>query len=199
MLHISHFLIAACLGLAAAAPRVIVQGQHQEAHCRTEYITMCRIEYETYYETECSTYEEDCEHHWQGEGNNKVWVPIPGTCKSNPYDECTDVTKQKARQVAYPVCRDVPEQQCADVPRQACRQVPDQVCQNQALEQCSKRPVEQCHAVHKKSPVRVSKRIPKKVCDHGYAAQAPVSNNQPEIFDARNNQATTKNQKIVFA
>ena len=85
------------------------------------------------------------------------------------------------------------------MPRQACRQVPDQVCQNQALEQCSKRPVEQCHAVHKKSPVRVSKRIPKKVCDHGYAAQAPVSNNQPEIFDARNNQATTKNQKIVFA
>merc|ERR1711971_928422 len=142
----------------------------------------------------------DCEHQWQGEGNNKVWVPIPGTCKTNPHDQCRDVTKQKARQVAYPVCRDVPEQQCADVPRQACRQVPDQVCSNQALEQCSKRPVEQCHAVHKKIPVRVSKRVPKKVCDHGYAAPTPVSSNQPEIFDARNNQqATTKNQKIVFA
>jgi len=175
-----------------------------EKKCTTVYKNVCvdqyKTEYEPYTETECSTqYKEDCEYHWQGEGNNKVWVPIPGTCKSNPYDDCRDVTKQKARQVAYPVCRDVPEQQCADVPRQACRQVPDQVCQNQALEQCSKRPVEQCHAVHKKSPVRVSKRIPKKVCDHGYAAQAPVSNNQPEIFDARNNQATTKNQKIVFA
>merc|ERR1712152_82480 len=113
-----------------------------------------KTEYEPYTETECSTeYKEHCEHRWEGDGNNKVWVPIPGTCKTNPHDQCRDVTKQKARQVAYPVCRDVPEQQCADVPRQACRQVPDQ-----------------------------------------------VSSNQPEIFDARNNQqATTKNQKIVFA
>ena len=176
-----------------------------EKKCNTVYKKVCvdqyKTEYEPYTETECSTeYKEHCEYHWQGEGNNKVWVPIPGTCNTNPHDECRDVTKQKARQVAYPVCRDVPEQQCADVPRQACRQVPDQVCSNQALEQCSKRPVEQCHAVHKKSPVRVSKRVPKKVCDHGYAAPTPVSSgNQPEIFDARNNQATTKNQKIIFA
>merc|ERR1712013_170261 len=176
-----------------------------EKQCSTVYRNVCvdqyKTEYEPYTETECSTeYKEHCEHQWQGEGNNKVWVPIPGTCKTNPHDQCRDVTKQKARQVAYPVCRDVPEQQCADVPRQACRQVSDQVCSNQALEQCSKRPVEQCHAVHKKSPVRVSKRVPKKVCDHGYAAPTPVSSNQPEIFDARNNQqASTKNQKIVFA
>ena len=109
MLHsISHFLIAAGLGLAAAAPRVIVQGRHQEAHCRTEYITMCRIEYETYYETECSTYEEDCEYHWQGEGDNKVWVPIPGTCKNKPHDKCKNVTKRRPRQK----CIKRPKEEC---------------------------------------------------------------------------------------
>ena len=63
MVHLSHFLITICLGIASSAPRVIVQGVHQETHCRTEYITMCRIEYETFYETECSNYEEDCEYH----------------------------------------------------------------------------------------------------------------------------------------
>ena len=85
----------------------------------------------------------------------------------------------------------MPEQQCADVPRHACRQVPDQVCTNQPKQQCSKRPVEQCTAVHKKSPVRVSKRVPKKVCNDRYSGPSP--SNRLEIFDARNNQAATKN------
>merc|ERR1711862_1036858 len=40
-------------------------------------------------------YKEDCEYQWEGHGNNKVWVPIPGTCKNNPYDECKEVTKTK--------------------------------------------------------------------------------------------------------
>ena len=106
MLHLPHFLIAAGLGLAAPAPRVIVQGQHQEAHCRTEYITVCRTEYETYYDTECSTYKEDCEHYWQGKGSNKVRLPIPGTCKNKSHDEC----KTKWR----------PKQKCTKKPKEEC-------------------------------------------------------------------------------
>merc|ERR1711874_288307 len=78
---------------------------------------------------ECTTeYKEDCEFQWEGYGNNKVWAKIPGTCKQNPYDNCQDVTKTKEKQVAYPVCNDVPEQKCVDVPKQQCRQIPDQVC-----------------------------------------------------------------------
>ena len=108
MLHLSHFLIAAGLGLAAAAPRVIVQGVHQEAHCRTEYITVCRIEYETFYETECSNYEEDCEHYWQDEGNNKVRLAIPGTCKNKPHDDCKNVTKRRQKKK----CIKRPKEEC---------------------------------------------------------------------------------------
>merc|ERR1739847_66929 len=102
-------------------------------------------EYEPYTETECTTeYKEDCEFQWEGYGNNKVWAKIPGTCKQNPYDKCQDVRKTKEKQVAYPVCNDVPEQKCVDVPRQ------------------------HCTTKHKKVPVRISKNIPKKVCDTGY-------------------------------
>merc|ERR1712154_119652 len=92
-----------------------------EKECRTEYKNVCveqfKTEYEPYTETECSTeYKEDCEYQWEGHGNDKVWAPIAGTCKSNPYETCSDVSKTKERQVAYPVCHDVPEEICIDVP-----------------------------------------------------------------------------------
>merc|ERR1712154_482366 len=89
-----------------------------ERLCKTTTRQECQTVYEPYTETECTTqYKEDCEYQWEGYGNNKVWAPIPGTCKQNPFDTCKDVTKTKKRQVAYPVCNDVPEQACQDVPR----------------------------------------------------------------------------------
>merc|ERR1712152_9177 len=158
-----------------------------------------RQEGNTIYETECSTqYKEDCEYQWEGHGNNKVWVPIPGTCKNNPYDECKEVTKTKERQVAYPVCQDVPEQSCRDVPRQVCRDVPDQVCRDQPLEQCNQVPRQECHSVHKKFPVRISKTVPKKVCDGGYGSTVSTAASRPEIFDVRGS-TNSESQKIVFA
>ena len=33
-------------------------------------------------------------------------------------ETCKDVAKTAEKQVAYPVCNDVPEQKCVDVPRQ---------------------------------------------------------------------------------
>ena len=83
--------------------------------CHTEYNTVCteafRPELEPFIETECEVkYSEECDFRWEGEGNDKVWVPIPGTCKQEPYEECVDVAKTKERQIAYPVCQDVPHQ-----------------------------------------------------------------------------------------
>ena len=83
--------------------------------CHTEYNTVCteafRPELEPFIETECQVkYSEECDFRWEGEGNDKVWVPIPGTCKQQPYEECVDVAKTKERQIAYPVCQDVPHQ-----------------------------------------------------------------------------------------
>ena len=83
--------------------------------CHTEYNTVCteafRPELEPFIETECEVkYSEECDYRWEGEGNDKVWVPIPGTCKQEPYEECVDVAKTKERQIPYPVCQDVPNQ-----------------------------------------------------------------------------------------
>merc|ERR1712117_96875 len=134
----------------------------QDKVCNTVYQEVCRDEYKTvlepYTETECVTlYKEDCEYHWEIVGQEKVWAPIPGSCKKNPYDECHDVEKTHSKQVAYPVCRDVPEQKC--------HYVPDQVCKSEPITKCREVPKEICRLQHKRVPVRISKSIPKKVCD----------------------------------
>merc|ERR1712036_203458 len=149
-----------------------------EKVCRTETQRLCqpttRQECNTVYEKQCSTvyknvcveqYKKDCEYQWEGHGHDKVWAPIAGTCKKNPYETCVDVAKTKEKQVAYPVCNDVPEQKCVSVPRQECVTVPDQVCTNQPLQKCQDVPRQACQAIHKKVPVRVSRQVPKKVCD----------------------------------
>merc|ERR1711879_821994 len=182
-----------------------------EKSCSTVYKSVCveqyKTEYEPYTETECTTdYKEDCEFQWEGYGNNKVWAKIPGTCKQNPYDKCQDVTKTKEKQVAYPVCNDVPEQKCVSVPRQECVTVPDQVCTNQPLQKCQDVPRQACQAIHKKVPVRVSRQVPKKVCQDGHPVihndvpannlvPSPVSS-LPEILDAR--RENEKNQNTLL-
>merc|ERR1712033_80975 len=183
--------------------------------CRTEYATLwdteyketetevCTTEYEPYTETECVTeYKEDCEYQWEGHGHDKVWAPIAGTCKTNPYETCKDVAKTKEKQVAYPVCNDVPEQKCVSVPRQECVTVPDQVCTNQPLQKCQDVPRQACQAIHKKVPVRVSRQVPKKVCDgHSVIDNAVPAHNLvpspvsslPEILDARRENENKQN------
>merc|ERR1712198_524914 len=169
-----------------------------EKQCKTIYKNVCvdkyRTEYEPYTETECSTeYKEDCEYQWEGHGNDKVWAPIAGTCKSNPYETCSDVTKSKAVQVPYPVCRDIPEQKCVDVPRQDCVRVPDQVCTNQPLQKCQDVPRQECQQIHKKVPNRVSRKVPKKVCqDSGSHLDGVAVGSGPVVIDARKNEKSVQ-------
>merc|ERR1739841_402817 len=179
--------------------------------CNTVYknvgVEQYKTEYEPYTETECVTeYKEDCEYQWEGHGHDKVWAPIAGTCKTNPYETCKDVAKTKERQVAYPVCNDVPEQKCVSVPRQECVTVPDQVCTNQPLQKCQDVPRQACQAIHKKVPVRVSRQVPKKVCQDGHPVihnavpannlvPSPVSS-LPEILDARRENENNQNNLL---
>jgi len=142
-----------------------------ETKCHTEYSKKCtdqfKIEREPYIETVCETkYQEECEHRWEGEGNDKVWVPIPETCRQEPYEECTDVAKTKERQVAFPVCEDVPHQVCVDVPKEVCHEIPETKCAQKPYEKCHDVPKELCINVHKKIPVKASKKIPKQKCLH---------------------------------
>merc|ERR1712121_4905 len=178
-----------------------------EKQCSTVYKNVCveqyKTEYEPYTETECVTeYKEDCEYQWEGHGHDKVWAPIAGTCKRNPYKTCVDVAKTKEKQVAYPVCNDVPQQKCVSVPRQECVTVPDQVCSNQPLRKCQDVPRQACQAIHKKVPVRVSRQVPKKVCDeHSVIDNAVPAHNLvpspvsslPEILDARKENENKQN------
>jgi len=148
----------------------------QDQVCETRYQKVCVDEYKTVYEpyteTECVTlYKEDCEYQWVVQGSTKVWAPIQATCKKNPYDECKDVEKTQEKLVAYPVCKDVPEQKCDYVDREECYQVPDKVCKNQQLKKCVDVPREVCHVSHKKIPVRISKSVPKKVCNSNVAKE----------------------------
>jgi hypothetical protein len=150
-----------------------------EEQCHTVYQSVCeeqyRTEYEPYTETECTThYRDDCEYRWEGSGNEKVWAPIPGTCKKNPYDECKDVAKTKAKQVTYPVCQDVPEEKCAKSPRPECSTVPEQRCTTVPRQTCATVPRQNCVALHKKVPVRVSKQLPRQVCDSHTSQQDQV-------------------------
>merc|ERR1711910_133155 len=147
--------------------------------CSQEYKKVCMDEYKTvlepYTETECvTTYKEDCEYHWEIVGTEKVWAPIKGSSKKNPYDECHDVQKTHSKQVSYPVCHDVPQEKCHYLDRKECYQVPHQTCKSQPITKCQELPKEICHLKHKRVPIRVSKTIPKKVCDTGYGDLSPV-------------------------
>merc|ERR1712168_254877 len=94
-----------------------------EKQCNTVYKNVCveqyKTEYEPYTETECVTeYKEDCEYQWEGHGHDKVWAPIAGTCKTNPYETCQDVPRQ--------ACQAIHKK----VPVRVSRQVPKKVCQD---------------------------------------------------------------------
>jgi len=139
--------------------------------CHTEYSQQCKdhvkLELEPYIETVCETkYQEECEHRWEGEGNEKIWVPILGTCRQEPYEECADLAKTKERQVTYPVCEDVPHQVCVDVPKEVCHEIPEKKCAEKPYEKCADVPREECIKVHRKIPVKASKKIPKQKCIH---------------------------------
>jgi len=142
----------------------------QERQCSTFQRSVCeqkfKTEYEPYTESECTTeYKQDCQFEWRGEGNDKVWAPIEGTCQNVPYDQCKEVAKTHARQVTYQECNDVPEQKCSFVPKQVCVTVPDEICRSEPLTECQDVPEQVCRVQHRKFPVRISRQEAKKVCN----------------------------------
>jgi len=144
-----------------------------EQKCHTSYKQDCkeefRKEYEHYIETDCTTLQQEhCDHRWEGEGNEKVWVVIPGTCVSNPYDVCKDIPKTKEHLVPFPVCTDVPVEKCVDVPRDECKEVPDKICKTKPFEICESVPMKDCTEDIRKVPVRFSRKVLRHVCANSY-------------------------------
>ena len=155
----------------------------QQPKCDTIYNKVCNeqlnvVPGESFTETECSTeFKNDCEYRWEGSGNDKVWVAIPGTCKSNPSQVCKNVVKQNQVQVPTTVCNDVPQEVCTTVQNTVCTNVPDQICTTEPTQVCNQVPKRICQDVHKKVPKRVSKKIAKRVCDGQGSSSSSSGNN----------------------
>merc|ERR1711953_20653 len=165
--------------------------------CNTIYKNVCvqkyRTEYEPYTESERTTeYKQDCQFEWRGYGNDKVWAPIEGTCQNVPYDECKEVAKTHAKQVAYQECQDVPRQQCHSehkrFPIRVSRQEPKKVCDEAQ--------------VHAPLAVPVHHQQPSVQDLLSYGVPAVPAQAAPEIILARDKQKlqnAANDDRIVFA
>merc|ERR1712152_34485 len=162
MLHLCHLLLA-CVALVAAAPSSKYHGHGIQ--CRTEYITLSTTEYEDIETHECVT----------------KWVPV---CKTYTETECNTENKK--------VCEKTWEgegenMKWVDIPG-TCEYQPHDECKDVTKEQCTKNAKKMCEDKHKRIPVRVSKRVPKKVCDNDDGYANPLSfpeYDEYEAIDAR--------------
>merc|ERR1711988_897854 len=161
MLHLCHFLLA-CVALAAAAPSSKYHGHGIQ--CRTEYTTLWDTEYEDIETHECVT----------------KWVPV---CKTYTETECSTENRR--------VCEKTWEGEGDNmkwviIPG-TCEIQPHDECMDVTKEKCTKNAKKMCEDEHKRIPVRVSRKVPKKVCDDGYADPLSVS----EVVGLKSEQASS--------
>merc|ERR1712147_563272 len=161
MLHLCHFLLA-CVALAAAAPSSKYHGHGIQ--CRTEYTTLWDTEYEDIETHECVT----------------KWVPV---CKTYTETECSTENRK--------VCEKTWEGEGDNmkwviIPG-TCEIQPHDECMDVTKEKCTKNAKKMCEDEHKRIPVRVSRKVPKKVCDDGYADPLSVS----EVVGLKSEKAST--------
>merc|ERR1712029_1329704 len=169
MLHLCNLLLA-CVALAAAAPSSKYHGHGIQ--CRTEYTTLWDTEYEDIETHECVT----------------KWVPV---CKTYTETECSTENRK--------VCEKTWEGEgdnvkWVDIPG-TCEYQPHDECKDVTKEQCTKNAKKMCENKHKRIPVRVSKKVPKKVCDEddGYANPISIPEyDEYEVIEAKSSHKKNK-------
>jgi len=132
---------------------------------------------ETYSELECTNvYKNICEYEWIGEGKNRKWVPVEGSCVTKPFEECDNIEKVRENFVEEEVCRDIPIKDCKNIPKEVCVEPSgdQQVCEEVPEEKCEIVPHEECQQITEKVPKKISKKVATIVCKE----------NQPESEDA---------------
>merc|ERR1712003_37784 len=173
MYHLCHLLLA-CLGLAAAVPIGLVV-QDRQVQCWTEYTTLWDTEYEDIETHECVT----------------KWVPV---CKTYTETECSTENRK--------VCEKTWEGEgdnikWVDIPG-TCEYQPHDECKDVTKEQCTKNAKKMCEDKHKRIPIRVSKKVPKKVCDEDDEYANPISIPEYdgyEVIEAKSSGLHKKNKK----
>jgi hypothetical protein len=88
---------------------------------------------------------------------------------------------------------------CVNVPVTNCQQVPDQKCTNEPYQKCDQVPQEKCNVEHKKTPHRVSRTVPKKVCDGGNGVVVKSGEEQNSQVELVAKKIVKKDNTIVFS
>merc|ERR550519_783869 len=131
---------------------------------------------ETVMTTECEKkLKKICEYEWVGEGKTRQWVPVEDSCVTKPVEECVELPEVRENFVEEEVCREIPIKDCRNVPKEVC----DQVCKEVPIEECEIVPHEECRQIKKESK-KVSKQIPKVVCDEESVTEFLASENETE-------------------
>merc|ERR1712147_1820 len=149
MLHLFHLPLA-LVALAAAAPSSKYHGHGMQ--CRTEYTTLWDTEYEDIETHECKT----------------KWKPV---CKTYTETECSTENRK--------VCEKTWEgegdnMKWVNIPG-TCKSYPHDECKDVTKEHCTKNAEKMCEDKHKRIPVKVTKKVPKKVCDEDDGYVNPLS------------------------
>merc|ERR1712130_344511 len=131
----------------------------KEEKCTWEKHTECQDESTLidipYEETECEKKPKKvCEYEWQNTESGKIWAEIPGTCKFEDEEECKDVAKTRVKEVTEKICTEVPKKKCEEVEVDLCTTKKTQKCE----QECKTKPKKHCEKVHRKIPVKVSKK-----------------------------------------
>merc|ERR1712110_110293 len=161
--------------------------QTKSVSCRTEYSVVWDTQYQEKEQTECVTnYEKVCHT-----VNERL-------CKATTRQECQTIYEQSCSTVYKSVCVEQFKTEYEPYTETECTTEYKEDCEFQWEGYGNNKIWAKIPGTtkHKKVPVRISKNIPKKVCDTGYTQQ-PVIN----IAKSNPNQNTNlvKNNKIVFA
>merc|ERR1712130_437152 len=112
------------------------------------------------------------EYKWENTGSGKIWAEIPGTCKFEDEEECKNVEKTREKEVTEKICTEVPKKKCKEVEVDLCTTIKTQKCE----QECKTKPKKHCEKVHRKTPVKVSKK--EEDYDYEYSEVSEFSTNQ---------------------
>merc|ERR1712209_2465 len=129
----------------------------------------------------------ECQDEWQNTESGKIWAEIPGTCKFEDEEECKDVAKTRVKEVTEKICTDVPKKKCKEVEVDLCTTIKTQKCE----QECKTKPKKHCEKVHRKIPVKVSKK--EKVTNCKYPEEDKEDDyDYPEVSEFSTNQKLSR-------
>jgi len=168
--------------------------------CEDSVTTKCGLEKQlvnqTFVVKECKQVKKQiCEYEWLGEGENKVWTPVEGSCVEKPFEECEDVTKFDEQIVEKEVCREIPIEDCQLETNEVCDiDATREVCEDQPIETCEILPHEECREITEKVPKTVSRKVAQLFCDGEQVEENEINDAKEETKDSEEDEEEFSNE-----